>query len=198
MQVQYIPARISEARATRFFNRRRPGNLFGCLRRRSSMVRQENSTQKILPYLELVWMPYYLIDLQVSSHKGKGEIAVSVEACSGAFALFQMHADLVADTPKEEMLPILLPEDEVVPYARKQLLQTIMRRRGQRGKPVIEEHLNTAIFYYPFWVCYSRSRSGALDIQLQDALTGERGGNRNRAGVLNAFTYLSHQKKAGS
>ena len=92
------------------------------------------------------------------SRKGAGEVSVSLEACSGCFAIFQMHDALVDGDLNEECLPPLIGEQDAAVQGRRQLLQVIMRRRGQYGKPVIEELLASDVFYYPFWVYYFQRR----------------------------------------
>ena len=89
--MRYIPARVSKDAALAFFQRRRFGNLYGLLRQRTAVT----PGGQRLPYLERVWLPYYLIAIRLDSRRGEGEVTVSVEAYSGAFAIFQMHDELV-------------------------------------------------------------------------------------------------------
>ncbi|HDP35965.1 MAG TPA: hypothetical protein ENN29_12745 [Candidatus Hydrogenedentes bacterium] len=183
----YVPASVDAEKARAFFRRRRWGNLFGALGLEPPTQEKKRGVVTQLPCMERVWVPHYQIDFQVFSRKGPGVVSVSVEACSGCFAIFQMHDALVEGEKEEETLPLLLDEKDAVMQGRKQLLQTIMRRRGQQGKPVIENTLATAVFYYPFWVCYFKRRGKFIDVKLQDAVSAERGGNRTKQGILNAF-----------
>lgn len=181
--MKYIATRVSKDAALRFFHRRRFANLYGLLGSRRPVA----PTGKLLPYLERVWLPFYLIDLEVTSPRGPGTVSVSVEGYSGSFAIFQMHDDLIEGELDEEYFGPQLSKDEAIEIGRKQLLHTILRSSSQQEKPAIEETLHVDVFYYPFWVYYFQRRRGSLDIRIQDALTGERGGNRNRMGLLNAF-----------
>ena len=71
---------------------------------------------------ELVWMPTYLVTIRLTSPKGDGETICSVDACSGAFALFQMAADIEeADSPVETFPPSL-SEREAEAVARESLV----------------------------------------------------------------------------
>ncbi len=186
--MKYIEARVPRDAALQFFERRRFGNLYGLLRRRSAFT----PDGKRLPYAELVWMPFYRIDFQVTSRRGPGAVSVSVEAYSGSFAVFQMQDNLVEGEPEGDSFPPEMTEEAAIKTGRRELLRTIMRRRSQQEKPVIEDTLAVDVFYYPFWIYYFQRRGKYIDIKLQDALNGESGGNRNRAGVLAAFT-----KRAG-
>lgn len=179
----HLPARVSEAGARVFFQRRGWGNLFGLLLPRETVT----PAGKRLPYLERVWIPYYEIVLRVRSGRGPGAITVSVDALSGAFALFELHDELVEAPVAESSFPPALAVEEAVGMGREQLLCAILRRRSGEQKPVIEETLDTALFHYPYWVWYYARRGGRIDIRLQDAYTGGPGGGRTRAGLIGAF-----------
>lgn len=185
----YVPPRIDAEQARRFFVRRRWGNLFGLVRGAAPAL-VVASRPRQLPCMERVWIPHYQLDYRVVSHAGRGEVSISLDACSGCFAFFQMHAALVEGDLDEECLPTLISEADAERQGRRDLLNAILRRRGQRGKPVIEDMLSIRVFYYPFWVCYFRRWRRFIDIRLQDAYSGERGGNRTRQGVLNAFVAM--------
>jgi hypothetical protein len=192
----YIEPRVSEAAARRFFQRR-PGTLWGLLgpgRLRASDANQP----KPLPHLELIWIPYFLVPIHVRSRRGPGTIHVSVEAHSGAFAVFQMHENLVEGTPRGEAFTPKVDAEEAKRIGRQELLRTIMRRRGQREKPVIEDADEPSVFYYPYWVYYYERRRGRLDIRLCDALTREKGGTRTKAGVLSAFMAADSARNPGA
>ncbi|HOZ48003.1 MAG TPA: hypothetical protein PLO37_25780 [Candidatus Hydrogenedentes bacterium] len=181
--MRYIAPRVPEEASRRFFTRPRFRNLFGLVPPRTAKMVPGSKA----PYVELVWLPFYLITLRVSSPRGPGTISTSVEGYSGSFAIFQMHDNLVEGDVNGEYFPPQLTTEEAVGIARKELLLSIMRRRGQQEKPCIEDTVGLDLFYYPFWVYYIRRRRRFIDILLQDALTGERGGNRNKMGLLNAF-----------
>ncbi len=192
--MRYVPARVDADAARLFFRRRRWGNLFGLLTRDGPAHDKTPGTSAPLPCIERVWIPHYLVDFRVESRKGPGEISISLDACSGSFAIFQMHTDLEEGELVEDCLTPLIPEDVAIKQGRRQLLQAIMRRRGQYGKPIIKETLGLSTFYYPFWVYYFQRRGKYIDVHLQDACSAERGGNRTRQGVLNAFVAQHNTK----
>ncbi len=186
--MKYVPARVGAKEAQAFFRRRRWGNLFGLLwREQPAAIKKTPESRSVLPRIEKIWIPHYQIDFRVTARSGPGTVSVSVEACSGCFAIFQMHDALVEGALGDDYLPALIEEQEAVQQGRRQLLQAIMRRRGQQGKPVIEEALGATLFYYPFWLYYFRRRGKFIDIRLLDAFSAERGGSRTRQGILNAF-----------
>ena len=90
-------------------------------------------------------------------------------------------------TPDGELFPPKLDEAAAVGLGRKELLRAIMRRRGQRDKPYLEETLSTDLYYYPYWAYYFERRRGRLDMAVLDAVTREKGGAKTRAGILSAL-----------
>lgn len=177
-----IEPRVSEPKAIRFFARRRPWNLWGLAHRPTA-----HDTGTGLPRLELVWLGHYIVPVKVTSRRGPGQIDVAVEGHSGAFSVFERHRNLVERDIEEEAFPPRLTEAEAAAIGRKELLKTIMRRRGQLGKPTITDTLPPSVFYYPFWVYYYERRKGLLDIRVLDALVHKKAGPKNRSGILSAF-----------
>ena len=139
--------------------------------------------------VDLVWVPHYLFTLEMESARAFGETTVSVDACSAAFAIFQMEEDLLESPPPEaEILPSLVPQEHAWETGRKKLLQAIMRRRGSQGpKPAPGKLLRSEMVLFPFWVEYTTRSGNQLDIRLLNAATGDRGGNQTKVGVLHAF-----------
>jgi len=185
--MKFIEPRVPESAAVRFFERRRFANLWGLLRRRSSAAGNSSEGERRLPCIELVWLPYYIITIKARSSRGGGEITVSVEGYSGAFAIFQMHADVVEGEVGGETFAPKLNEKEATRIARSQLLATIMRQRGGREKPVPGEVIRVELLQYPLWVYYYERRRERLDIRVLDALNGSKPGPRLKASILTAF-----------
>ena len=146
-----------------------------------------------MPFVELIWMPHYLIEFAVTSRRGPGTITVSVEAHSGAFAVTELARGFVERPDEKNTFSPKLGEEEAVVMGRKDLLQSIMRRRGQRHRPVIEKAVGVGgavgvdLFHYPYWAYYYERRRGLLDVKVLDAVTKEPGRPRTRAGVLSAL-----------
>jgi len=180
----HLPARYDAEDAWRFFRRPRWRNLFGILELAGPAPPLAPGA---LPRIERIWMPYYLIDFRVNSHKGPGIISVSLEAWSGSFALFERQDDLVEADVGEDHFDPGWTEEAAVAQARRDLLQSIMRRRGQQDKPIIEAAEQVSLFHYPFWIYYFLKRGRYIDIRIMDAYTGEAGGNQNKQGILNAM-----------
>lgn len=174
--MRFLDARLTESAARAVFERPGWRNLWGLRTGRGRVSRAE-----------LLWFPHYLISIAVNSRKGPGRVFVSVEGHSGAFMIVEIEADFTEGTPGREVFPPRLSEAEAIEVGRHELLKSIMRRRGHRDRPVIEETLAAELFYYPFWVYYYERRRGLLDIRVLDAVTGEIGRAKTKAGVLSAL-----------
>jgi len=151
-----------------------------------------NRGRRVSDRLDLVWVPHHLFTFQMET-KPFGTTTVSVDACSGAFAIFQMEEDLLDNSPGDaELLPQAVTTEQAETEGRKKLLQAIMRRRGSQGpKPAPGKTVHTETVLFPFWVAYVTRGADRLDIGLLNAATGETGGNQTKTGVLHAFVDRS-------
>ena len=122
-------------------------------------------------------------------------MTVSVEAYSGAFAIFEMHPYLLDSPPPGDHFPPRIPESEAVETGRRELQHTILRLRSMGGKPVVGEAQRVELLQYPFWVYYYERRRGLLDIKLLDAVTGGKGGAKTKVGVLEAFKLREAEER---
>jgi hypothetical protein len=185
--MQVIEPRVTEDEARRYFERHRAGNLWGLLRPRRITTGPLGSTKPGKPPIELVWLPHYHVRFRVFSRRGPGEIAVSVEAHSGSFAVFQMQEDLIDREIEGEVFEPRLSCDRATEIGRRDLLKSILRQRGQWNKPEVRETLGVDLFYYPFWVYYYERKRGLFDIQVYDAARGVKGGPRTKVGILSGL-----------
>ena len=185
--MQVIEPRVTEKEARRYFERRRAGNLWGLLNLHKSAKGPPGSTKPEKPRVDLVWLPHYYIRFRVVSRLGPGEIAVSVEAHSGSFAIFQMEENLVDREIEGEVFEPRLSIDRATEIGRRDLVKSILRQRGQWNKPEVQEALEPDLFYYPFWVYYYERRRGLFDIQVYDAARGVKGGPRTKVGILSGL-----------
>ena len=106
------------------------------LRRPSGWARLMLRRARPCVRMELVWVPSFLFTFHMALPRHPGETTVAVDACSGAFAIFQMHEDLV-DAPPEggEVLGAALNAEEAERLGRDKLLQAILRAAREQGDP---------------------------------------------------------------
>tara|TARA_R110001592_G_scaffold133907_2_gene349376 strand:+ start:41 stop:631 length:591 start_codon:yes stop_codon:yes gene_type:complete len=150
-----------------------------------------------LPYTEQIWFPYHIYTLEMTSRRNPGLMQVSVEAWSGAFAIFQLGGELIDSPPeKGEVFAPRLHLEDCESHARDNLLHTIMRQRSRLGgKPVAGAVVERETILYPLWVYYFARKKGVIDIKIVDGISGRPSGHRTRTGVLDAF--VAKQKAPG-
>lgn len=140
-----------------------------------------------LPRLEQVWFPHYLVRMAVVSRKGPGEMLCTVEAWSGALSLIQLATPPEPRDLVEQVFPPQLDTEAASKIARRDLTAIILRQRSRGPKPELQEVLACDLVYFPYWIYYYARRGKFIDIRVLNGATGERVGNRTRAGVLEAF-----------
>lgn len=146
------------------------------------------------PYIELLYLPTYLVTIRTTSRGQEKHACCSVDGSSGSFALFQMTDSLAEDVAIVERFEPVLDEEEAERVARAQLVQTILRRRGRSGKPLVHETMKIEVVQYPYWVYYYQ-RGKFIDIKVLDAATGQKTGQKIRMGILDAF---KRRERAGA
>ncbi len=184
--MKHIAPRFDRATALRLIYTRR-----GFLRRlfRPLPACQGLAGEKgVLPYLEIVYMPYYVATFEFESASVDDVISVCVDGCGGAFSLFQGETRVTEGVPDGQFFPPVLREDEAILLARKGLLAALLQQRGQSRRPVPKSIQSVVLLHWPLWVYYYHRWRGCLDVILIDAATGERLGGRAKSSVLNAFT----------
>jgi hypothetical protein len=147
-----------------------------------------------LPHLEQVWLPYYLIQINTRVRESVTAVAVSVEAHSGAFAIFEMHDILTEGTPTGESFPPKLDASEAERLGRQALLAAFLRQVRTLKKSELLETLSVTLFLYPYWVYYYERRPELLDIRLLDAVTGQKAPSRTKAAILEAFCTVAQSR----
>ena len=180
--MRHVAPAVSEGRAVEILN----SGWSARLHRWLSVLRPTDPDAS-QPRAELVWMPSYLLTIQLESKRGPGEVTCSIDACSGSFALFQMHDAIVDGEAEGETFPALLDEAGAEKVAREELVKVILRRRSRAGKPLPTKTLRRELLSYPYWVYYYQRRPGLIDIKVLDAATGRPVGNKIKLGIPDAF-----------
>jgi len=180
--MRHVAAGVSEGRAVEILRRGWSARLHRLL----SVVRPGNLDSSE-PRMDLVWMPSYLLTIQLESKQGLNEVTCNVDACSGSFALFQMHDTIEDGEAEGETFPATLDEAGAEKVAREELMKVILRRRSIAGKPLPTKMLRAELLSYPYWVYYYQRRPGLIDIKVLDAATGRPVGNKIKIGILDAF-----------
>ena len=188
----FVPPRVSEVQARRWFQRRWYGAAGRLLR---PLFPRKRLSGDGLPRLELIWMPHYLFTVRAVAPNGsEGRIQFSLDAHAGVFMIVQLAGELDEVEPTAAHFPPSMTREQAEALGRKQLTLALLRRRGQRDRPTPHETLDCQVFYCPFWTYYYERMPGAIDIVVLDAVSGEKAGGRMKGAVLEAFTAASARK----
>ena len=141
-----------------------------------------------LPRIELVWMPSHIFELALAfPASGVKPLSISVDAYSGAFALYELHDWVEEGTPEGQAFEPGIDTAAAESLGRRELVSLLLRQRGRQRRAEPQETRETYIVQYPVWVYYYARRAGRIDIIGIDGITGERASSRRRAGILRAF-----------
>ncbi|MBI1318419.1 MAG: hypothetical protein GC168_05630 [Candidatus Hydrogenedens sp.] len=140
-----------------------------------------------LPRLAILYVPHYIVEVDVDSRKGPGTTRCLMDGCSGAFAIADFDAPPEPGDPDGEVLPALLDDAQARAAALETLTRVILGQRSRGPKPVPQGIRGSERVDWPFWVYYFPRRAGRLDIRACDARTAEPAGNRAKAGLLQAM-----------
>jgi hypothetical protein len=184
LNVGYLPPQLTRDDAIRVLTRSR----FRILRR---FLFRRSAAPVMASRVHLVWMPHYLIDLQIKSSKGTAIQQVTLDTYGGVFALWNIDAPPSTGLPEGEIFPPRMDVQAGVGKAIVALTNTTLHMRGQKSKPHVIGHSTIQLLYYPFWVYYFERRQGLLDMKIVDGAMGERPGNQVKRAILEAFIESS-------
>ncbi len=193
MNTLCLPARLDAHTAGKAFMCPRWGNLFGLLAR-AVHTKREPGKPAPLPFVERIWMPAYAIRFAFSSRRGPSNAWVSVDGCSGAFALFEPVEELAEREIREDLFPSLLDEAAAEQAGRQGLLKYALRIRGGPDKPVVDAMVEIRSYHFAVWVYYYRRRLKYIDLKVLDGYTGKSAGAKMRVSVINALIAARQQR----
>lgn len=180
LPIGYLPPQLNQEDAIRVLSRRRFDTLKRVLFRRPARP-------VVTANVHLLWMPHYLIDLEIESGKGTAIQQVTLDAWGEVFALWNIQEPPSSGKPDGESFPPRLDVDAAVIKATLALTSTTLHMRGQKGKPHVNRHTAVQLLYYPYWVYYFERRAGRFDLKVIDGAMGERPGNQIKRAILEAF-----------
>ena len=182
---RYLRPAVDEAEALRRWHAPRDGLTRALVR----MLFPAPAPQRV----ELVWLPSYLVTIELELRGVRSNVTCTVEGLSGSFAIFQMHAQIEDGHPDGESFEAVLDAETAEKLARDLLVKSILRRRGRAGKPIPGATQRVEALLWPYWVYYHRRRGGRMDIALLDGATGDRPGHKIKLGLLEAFRAAARQ-----
>ena len=186
MNLLSLPINIGADRAIDHFQRRGYANLFGLLTRPVRVAVPQDAASRVMPFIELLWMPAYAVCLQTLKEDKSILVWTSVDGWSAIFSFLDGIADLDTREVAEQAFPLNASRALAEEVSRKSVLQYTLRQR-QFKRPVIESVKEVRTYHFPVWVYYYQRLSKRIDIRVLDAYTGKPGGSRMRMAVINAL-----------
>ena len=195
--MKHLPARVPEDRARKIAAQGLWWNLFRLAESFIPSFKPALSVAKPLPHIELVWMPYYVIDVGLEGPHGADSIRISVDGYEGQFSVYPFESDARdGDVEGAAFVPALTPEEALRFATAGALNWLLLNQRKRRMTPgamrVIE------LLRYPFWVYYYQRRRGLLDLRIVDAVTGERTGSKTKTAIVRAFQHFAETEGKGN
>ena len=136
--------------------------------------------------LELLYLPAYLVSINLRNKKKTSRATCIIEGFSGTFALFDITGAFCPFEEEAFTLSPKLSEADAERIARESLTKIILRRRSRAAKPVPESVESIELLQYPYWVYYFRRRT-RIDFVVVDAATGMQAGNKIEISILDAL-----------
>lgn len=146
--------------------------------------------------VELLWMPFFLVTLELGEGDERAALHVLVDGRSGHAVRLEGE---VAWQPTVPLLAVpLLGETEALQRARTLLRRGLLLRRGRSPVPLAPAGQRAELVAYPFWMQVFERRAGRFDVRLLDAVGGRRAGADTRRAVLSALAEESRRELASS
>jgi len=159
---------------------RRLGRRPGLLRRRS------------VGRLELLWMPYYLVTLQLGEERRVLRVLVDSR---GGGATCLVGEVVWGEAPPTLGAPILSAV-EAIASARALLRRGVLVERRRRFASCEITQQQAELVAYPFWMEVFERLRRRYDIRLLDAVGGRRAGAETRRSVLAALVEEARERKS--
>jgi hypothetical protein len=140
--------------------------------------------------VELVYLPYYFFDIEVSQGAGRQTVGVAVDGILGAMVFFVDDA-LVRRPGCDGASCEFVQSPSAAQETAMQEYRWLMLEHGLRNKRAasIRAISEPERVHYPFWVAYFKKRA-SYDFKALDAVSGEVQGIKMRKVFLAAFRRM--------
>jgi hypothetical protein len=177
----YVKPEISEEKAREILTRRKSFLFFNLLKKPLKLKR-----------IELIYLPFYLLDIKLSIDK---KVTIATDGLLGCSILFVKDELKSEHTTKHPVCDFVLPASEAQERALKEYKFILLEQDLRSRKTVIVETISDANkIYYPFWIGYYR-KGKAYEFKALDALSGQIQGIKMRKVFLKALRLMSQTGK---
>ena len=142
--------------------------------------------------VELIYLPYYFFDVELSQDVGAQSVGVAIDAVLGATVFFIGDA-LVRESGCDGVACDFVQSPSVARESAMEEYRWLLLEHGLRNKRKvsIEEISEPERVHYPFWVAHFKRR-GSYDFKALDAVSGEVQGIKMRKVFLAAFRQMAN------
>lgn len=148
--------------------------------------------------VELVYLPYYFFDIELSQDCCTQKVGVAIDAVLGTNVFFIGDA-LERRSGGEGATCDFVQSATVARENAMQEYRWFMLEHGLRNKRAVslKELSEPERVYYPFWVAYFKKR-GSYDFKALDAVSGELQGIKMRRVFLAAFRRMRRDRSSSA
>jgi len=149
--------------------------------------------------LEIIYLPYYVFKVVISSKKNKKEIEIAVDGIGGNTTMFTSESASISEEAAGESFGFKLTSEEAEQKALHELKWTLYENRVPlKGIYNPETVTDRKQVYFPYWVGYFLEGKN-WNFKAIDALAGAPDGMRIRRVLMEAFQLKpSSQMNPGS
>lgn len=137
--------------------------------------------------LELVWLPHYLVSIDVRRGTEQRVATALVGGHEPTVSLVEPASLAWAEELPHETFPARIEPAQALEAAREALLRLLLARPGWGRQLALEAGGRVEPIQYPFWAYYFRRRGGMLDVRLLDAVSGSPAGPKAKVALLSAL-----------
>lgn len=146
--------------------------------------RRLGAASRAVAKAELLWMPYFLVTLELGGEDESARLRMLVDGRTGGAARLDGGSAWQPSPPL--LVSPRLTATEATRRARALLRRGLLSRRGPRPRLELEgQHVE--LVAYPFWMEVFERRRGRYDVRLVDAVGGRLAGGDTRRAVLEAL-----------
>ena len=177
----YVEPKILKEDAYNLLSQSKVLFLFRLFKRKKTRLRK----------VELIYLPYSIVELVISQNGEQKQVAVLVDGLLGNISIFDEEGLTYLTTTENVVCDFRLSIEETQKIAIEQY-RWILLELGLKSKQIvsIENIVNVTRIYYPFWVGYFK-KSGSFDFTAIDAVGGRLQGIKMRKIIIKALRKIN-------
>lgn len=149
-----------------------------------------------VPFLEILWLPYYRVQLAAQSGDRSLTIEALVDGHEATFTPWDFAEVHWVESLDRESFAASIDAATALSVARQGFLDAALRRAEWTRDVRLLSAEGSELIHYPYWVYYFERRTNKLDFRMLDGVTGRPGGAKMKLSLLKALRlHDSHDSK---